>query len=62
MALRFVGRTQTVLVKQAHGSAQIAPGSSALHSFSQALSVPKIWDIKPGPWHDKCVSGIDPGL
>lgn len=38
-----------VLIKQAHSPVQIAPGSSALHSLPQALSVPKILDIKPGP-------------
>lgn len=50
MASRFAGSAnQTVLIRQAYSTAQIAPGSSALHSLSQALSIPKILDSKPGP-------------
>lgn len=48
MALRFAGRP-IVLIKQAHSPVQIGPGSLALHSLPQALSVPKILDIKLSP-------------
>lgn len=50
MALRFCREDpDLVLIKQAHSPVQIASGSSAMHSLPQALSVPKILDIKPDP-------------
>lgn len=60
-ALRLQGGP-IVLIKQAHSTVHIAPGSYVLYSLPQALSVPKIWTLSLVPWHKKCFASIDSGL
>lgn len=62
MALRFVGRTQTVLAKQDIALPRLLLAPQHCTDSLKPCQSPRYGTLSLVPWHDKCVSSIDPGL